>query len=352
MRKEFISKKIMKKGAVIALSLVMVVSFLPFTSVEKAVADTTTTDSSFTPIYDVTINNVKVPDAKDVFYESYTDKTYTADEVKTVCDNIKGIELSWQEYEGEYYGCMTLHPADGYKFVKKEDGSNKLELGANNVDKLALLINDVYVVSYGQDGSLNFYLKWTGTIATQPTPAPVTVKPAIKGVAKTDKTVTLKWAAVKDAVAYKVYIKNSKGGYTERAKVTSNSITINKLKPGTKYTFAVKACVKTESGNKWSTKYTTKTVLTNPSKVVGLKVASGSKKATIKYSKSTGATGYQIYMAKGNGKYTKIATTKSISYVKKNLKTGTYKFRVRAYKNVGKTISYGTLSDVKVVKVK
>ena len=42
-------------------------------------------------------------------------------------------------------------------------------------------------------------------------------------------------------------------------------------------------------------------------------------KATIKFTKVVRATGYQIYIAKGNGKYVKVKTTTSTSFTKTGL---------------------------------
>ena len=58
-------------------------------------------------------------------------------------------------------------------------------------------------------------------------------------------------------------------------------------------------------------------------------------------------------MAKGNGKYVKVATTAKLSVTKTGLTKGaTYKFKVRAYKKVGSNVYYGAFSSAKAVKVK
>ena len=83
-----------------------------------------------------------------------------------------------------------------------------------------------------------------------------------------------------------------------------------------------------------------------------VKITAASKKATLKWNKVTGATGYVVYMKNSDGSYKKLGSTKSTSYTKKSLKSGKkYYFRVRAYKTVeGKNIygGYKTYS----VKVK
>ncbi len=88
-----------------------------------------------------------------------------------------------------------------------------------------------------------------------------------------------------------------------------------------------------------------------------LSVTAGAKKATLKWNKQTGATGYVVYMATSKtGKYTKIATIKNngtVSMTKTGLTTGkTYYFKVAAYTTSGGSTIYGSYSSVKSVKVK
>ena len=88
-----------------------------------------------------------------------------------------------------------------------------------------------------------------------------------------------------------------------------------------------------------------------------LTVTAGAKKATLKWNKQTGATGYVVYMATTkSGKYTKAATLKGnskVSYTKTGLTKGkTYYFKVCAYTTVGGKTVYGAASAVKAVKVK
>ena len=88
-----------------------------------------------------------------------------------------------------------------------------------------------------------------------------------------------------------------------------------------------------------------------------LTATAGAKKATLKWNKQTGATGYVVYMATTkSGKYTKATTLKGnskVSFTKTGLTKGkTYYFKVCAYTTVGGKTVYGAASAVKAVKVK
>lgn len=128
------------------------------------------------------------------------------------------------------------------------------------------------------------------------------------------------------------------------------------IKSGTNYKFAVRAYTIVNGKVFWASGYKTVTATTNPGTPT-LKTTAGSKKATLSWTKQTGATGYVVYMAtSGNGKYSKIATLKGnskVSYTKTGLTKGkTYYFKAAAYTVAnGKTL-YSSFSSVKAVKIK
>lgn len=91
----------------------------------------------------------------------------------------------------------------------------------------------------------------------------------------------------------------------------------------------------------------TVTVGSSLGKVTGLKAKSiTAKGATLTWKKVKGATGYEIFMKKGNS-YKNIATTASSKYVLKKLKPGAkVQYKVRAFKKSGKITISGTYSNV------
>lgn len=79
------------------------------------------------------------------------------------------------------------------------------------------------------------------------------------------------------------------------------------------------------------------------------------KKITLKWNKVGNATGYKIYMAKGNNTYFLYKTIKGTSvlkYTTPNLNRGkTYHFFIRAYKIVNNKTYYSTKSNEKKVRI-
>ena len=171
------------------------------------------------------------------------------------------------------------------------------------------------------------------------------------GTSRTASSVKLNWNKTTGATSYRVYYKAPGAkSYKVFKNTTATRMNVTGLASATTYTFAVKAYAKTAG---YSKVYATKKTTTAPAKVATPSVTTGSKKATVKFTKVARATGYQIYMTKGNGKYVKVKTTTSTSFTKTGLAKGaTYKFKVRAYKTVGSNTYYGAFSSAKAVVVK
>ena len=156
-------------------------------------------------------------------------------------------------------------------------------------------------------------------------------------------SIKLTWKKVTGADGYRVYQYNSKTGkYKTLKTLTGTTYTVKNLKAGTSYKFAVKAYTKDGSETLWAASSKTITTCTKPATPT-VKATAGSGKATLSWSKVTGATGYVIYMEDSFGDFEKVTSTTKTSYTKKSLKKGkTYKFRVKAYKKVdGKYIYSG-----------
>ena len=204
-----------------------------------------------------------------------------------------------------------------------------------------------YYVKATSAATLN-YKEATSNVATVKV---VPGKVKMLGTSRTASSVKLNWNKTTGATSYRVYYKAPGAkSYKVFKNTTATRMNVTGLASATTYTFAVKAYAKTAG---YSKVYATKKTTTAPAKVATPSVTTGSKKATVKFTKVARATGYQIYMTKGNGKYVKVKTTTSTSFTKTGLAKGaTYKFKVRAYKTVGSNTYYGAFSSAKAVVVK
>lgn len=168
-------------------------------------------------------------------------------------------------------------------------------------------------------------------------------------------SVKLTWNKVSGAQGYIIY-RYDTGKKTwvriSKTNTTANTYTANKLSSGKTYKFAVKA-YKTISGKEvTSASYPQLTTSTNPA-TVNFTLTAGSGKATVKWNKISGATGYKVYYkTSAKGSWVALKTTTASSYTKTGLTKGkTYYFTVKAYRTVsGKT--YNGTYTTKSIKIK
>lgn len=179
----------------------------------------------------------------------------------------------------------------------------------------------------------------------------------IKAAAKTTTSAEITWDAVSNVTGYNIYRSTSKNGtFKKIGNSTTNSYTDKGLSKGKTYFYKVASYVNSD-GKQAVSAYTTvvsvKAAAPAPAQVSASKAKSGAAKIT--WSKSTGANGYEVYMAtSANGKFTKATTinkSATVTYTKSGLKSGkTYYFKVRAYTTVSGKKVYSDYT--KTVKVK
>ncbi len=157
-----------------------------------------------------------------------------------------------------------------------------------------------------------------------------------------DDEIDIVWSKVSGAAGYRVYYKTTNGSWV-KFNTKKTSADLERLKSGTTYQIKIRA-YKTSGGKKVYGSYSsTLKVSTEPAEVRNLKISStSSSKAKLTWSAVTGATGYQIYRSTGSS-YSKLTTVTGTSATV-NTKNG-YRFKVRAYRNLGGNTYYGDFSS-------
>ncbi len=177
--------------------------------------------------------------------------------------------------------------------------------------------------------------------------------PATSKVTSTQSASAIKltWTAVKGVDGYKVYQKTS-SGWKALGNTTSTTYTINKLKAGTSYTFAVKAGKKVSGKVLWSGVYTTHTTVTKPAAPSKVTATQGADWIKLTWNASKGATAYRIYYKKGNDWVVAQKSITGTTYTFKGLKAGTkLTYAVKAYtKTADKTVWGGYTTYTAAVK--
>ena len=170
---------------------------------------------------------------------------------------------------------------------------------------------------------------------------------------KTSTSVTLQWNKNTSATGYELQKWDGKK-WVALTKITSNATTtynVESLKASTTYKYRIRA-YKTVGKNTYYSGYTELSVNTNPSGMSGYKVKSKtSTSVTLQWNKNTTATGYELQ--KWDGKkwvaLTKLTSNATTTYTVKSLKASTtYKYRIRAYKTIGKATQYSGYTELSV----
>ncbi len=243
-----------------------------------------------------------------------------------------------------------------FPYIVLIDQSNKIQsltLGPKTADEIIAEIEKFTKkdqATGGNEGNTG------GNTDDKTTDAPMSSISNVTGL-KADsasKNVKLTWEKVPNASGYIVYqYNNSKKTWSKKATLNTNtaSYTVKGLTSATGYRFAVKAFLKKQSGEQiTSESYASLYTATAPGSV-SFKITPGKKRATIKWKKVKGATGYTVYYkTKAKGSWKKLKNTKGLSFTKKKLKSGTtYYFTVKAYKKYKGTTYTGSFKSKKVV---
>ena len=245
--------------------------------------------------------------------------------------------------------------ADGYIVCKYDPTTKKIvRVGKTTSNVLSVKGLDsatsyvLYVRSYKKVGSSYVYSGYSScTGITNPTVPKGFVTEAVSA-----SSIRVGWDKSSDADGYIVYKYDTAAKKAVRVGKTANSVlSVKGLKSGTGYTLYVRSYKKVGSGYVYSG-YSKLTATTNPAKV-SFSLTAGSNKATVKWRKVTGASGYIVYYkTSAGGSWVRLTKTTGTSFTKTGLRSGkTYYFTVRAYKSFGGKIYYGGYS-AQSVKVK
>ena len=273
------------------------------------------------------------------------------------------VEDEYKENVSKPETTVKTATATGNVHVRKGPSTNYTSLGVLKIgQKVEILGTDSatgwYKIKYnnGYGYVSNKYLKIDSSNQQSPTLS----KPTVKVSSNSYNSNKLSWNKVTGSSGYEVLRATSKTGTYKSVKTITSGSTVSytdkSLATGTTYYYKVRA-YKTVDKKKVYSSYSSvvsaKPVLKTPS----VKLTSGSKKATIKWEKISGASGYEVYRATSkSGKYSKIKTitkNSTVSYVNSSLtKNKTYYYKVRAYRTVNGKKIYSSYSVAKSVKVK
>lgn len=297
------------------------------------------------------------------YYGKYSDVLETT----TLPASVDSITVEGQTATTITLGWNEVHGATGYRIYQYDEESGSfLKLTDVGPDVTSFKIAGLSGAKEYQY-KVRAIRKLNGTSylgASSAAFAAVTKPAKVSGLTvetATSTSVNLSWNKVVRATGYQIYRLNKKTGKYERIKsIKGNKIfdyTDTGLSGGTEYTYKVRAYLSYGESNYYGTCSTVVSGITKPAKVKGLSLTTKSSAITLKWTKQSSATGYQIYRLNSKtGKYEKIATLKGasgVTYKDTKLKKGTtYTYKVRAYKSYGGTNYFGSFSSAMSLKAK
>ena len=188
----------------------------------------------------------------------------------------------------------------------------------------------------------------------KPNEAQAASKPAkVTGVTVSSSsynTIKISWNKVCCAKKYVVYRSTSKNGTYKKVKTTTSTSWKDTGRTcGKTYYYKVRAY-----NGKYGSYSSIKSGKAKPNKVSGVSVTSGTNKATISWSKVSGATKYKVYRSTSkSGTYSLVKTTSSTSWTDTSVKNSkTYYYKVRACRTVSGSNIYGSYSSIKKFRSK
>ena len=295
---------------------------------------------------------------------TYTAKGYTLHKC-TACG---------ASYKDAYTATLTLAKIGGFKVKAKDSTSITLQWNKNSsasgyiieayngktwvqvtkvtsnntltykVTKLSASKTYRYrIKAYKTEGKSTAYSAYSATLSVNTNPTNIS---GFKAKAKSYNSITLQWNKNTSATGYELQKWDGKKWVT-LTKISKNSTTtytVKSLKASTTYKYKIRAYKTIGKATQYSAYTATLSVNTNPSNMSGFKAKSKSYNSiTLQWNKNTSATGYELQ--KWDGKkwvtLTKISKNSTITYTVKSLKASTtYKYRIRAYKTIGKATQY------------
>lgn len=274
----------------------------------------------------------------------------------TVGNAFDPVKLSWGKAADDVTGYRVYrYDKTQKKYVNIKQTSSR---SYTDMDVQSGKSYQYKVRCYWTIGGTNYYGAYSSVVKATVPPAQVT---GVKLQKRSSLYLTLGWDKISGASGYRVYKYNSsKKTYESVVTLSGGSVTSYKvtgLKDATEYKFKVKAYKKVNGETVWGSASSEYKTCTTPLKVKNLKLSTKSSAVTLKWGKTSGATGYKLYRYNSKTKkYEKIATINSgstVSYTDKNLKKGTtYQYKVRAYKKYANSTFYGVCSTVTKITVK
>ena len=278
-------------------------------------------------------------------------RPYTTTGMKCSSKTDVSVTLQWDKNTSA--SGYELQKYDGSKWVAIKTFTSNENTSFNVTGLKASTTFKFRLVAYKNHGSVKEYSAFTYLdVNTRPY-----TTTGMKCSSKTNVSVNLQWNKNTSANGY-VLDKYDGSKWVTIKTFTSNantSFNVTGLKASTTFKFRLRAYKNFGSAKEYSA-FTYLNVNTRPYTTTGFKMKSATKNAiTLQWNKNTSASGYCIEKWDGS-KWVQIkryTSNANVTYTATGLKANTaYKFRIRAYKTIGKVNEYSAYSAVVTARTK
>ena len=278
-------------------------------------------------------------------------KPYTTTGMKCSSKTDVSANLQWDKNTGA--SGYELQKYDGSKWVTIKTFTSNENTSFNVTGLKSSTTFKFRLRAYKNFGSAKEYSAFT-YLDVNTIPYTTT---GMKCSSKTNVSVNLRWNKNTSANGYVLERYNGKKWITVKT-FTSNantSFNVKGLKSSTTFKFRLRAYKNFGSAKEYSA-FTYLNVNTRPYTTTGFKMKSAKKNTiTLKWNKNISASGYCIEKWNGS-KWVQIkryTSNANVTYTATGLKANTaYKFRIRAYKTIGKVNEYSAYSAVVTARTK
>ena len=292
-------------------------------------------------------------------YESFTKSVKTFTIVPPKVEGLKleergtnSLKVSWDKCScaSKYY--IQVHRKEGW--VKA--GTTK-ETSFEITDLATASNYPIRVRAYKKVDDVNYFGFYSDEIETATSPA----KPTELKSTSTPSSIKLSWKKQSNASYYEVYLYNKETQKYELFETVkggkNNSLNVTELLANKRYAFKVRAFKKSKDGellkSKKSDKYVAYTSVASP-EIISAQ-SNAQKRITVKWNKSSGASGYQVMWSTTkdfSSNYKTVKVTKTSTTLTTAQSNRTYYVKVRAYKTRSESTTYSPWSSKLSVKTK
>lgn len=251
-------------------------------------------------------------------------------------NDVKGVRVSWDAIEGAFAYRVYYRNSKGY-WTKLTDTS---ENSAIDEDVSSNVTYTYTVRCLSEDGKMFSSFYDTAGKSVKYIAAPV-----LTSANGTNDGIQIVWKASAGAAKYRVFYKNSQGGWSRQGDTTATSLLDTNVRDGGTYTYTVR-CL--DSAGNYCSSFDPNGIQGTHVAAPVISAANGADGVDIKWNAVSGAEKYRVYYYGSKG-WTRMADTDGTSYTDQDVSSNSnYMYLVRCIDKDATRFTSGSSNSVKI----